>query len=418
MTPKTTMVTLNKRGFTLVEILVVMAIIGILVGLLLPAVQAAREAARRMSCSNNLMQVGLAIHNYHSAFDQLPVHMGGTSSQVAGKMGNQKLDWEPVTGTNRMGLSFLVGLAPFMEQQGLWDRINQPYTDPISEGIFPAMGPSPDKSWKDRPVGTGHDTTLYQPWVTEIPTLRCPSDDIIGAGKPARGRTNYAACLGDSVFYQDTGVLDETGTPIADLAASRAATRGCFVARANMKFRDILDGLSNTFLCGEIITDIGDNSIRSVAAKIPAGVTLGAARSARSCNTLVDAARPSFWGLGTAFIGDDEERRGFSWASGMTIYSGFNTILPPNHELCATSISMGVFPPSSRHQGGAHLLMGDGAVIFMTDSIECGDLDEPMVGIGIEPDQLTAPRSKSPYGLWGALGTRSSQETVEEQLNQ
>ena len=160
------------------------------------------------------------------------------------------------------------------------------------------------------------------------------------------------------------------------------------------------------------------DSIRSVAAKIPAGVTLGAARSARSCNTLVDAARPSFWGLGTAFIGDDEERRGFSWASGMTIYSGFNTILPPNHELCATSISMGVFPPSSRHQGGAHLLMGDGAVIFMTDSIECGDLDEPMVGIGIEPDQLTAPRSKSPYGLWGALGTRSSQETVEEQLNQ
>jgi prepilin-type N-terminal cleavage/methylation domain-containing protein len=72
-----------KRGFTLVELLVVIAIIGVLIGLLLPAVQAAREAARRMSCSNNFKQIGLAIHNYHSNYDQLPTHGAGTHPRIA-----------------------------------------------------------------------------------------------------------------------------------------------------------------------------------------------------------------------------------------------------------------------------------------------------------------------------------------------
>src|SRR6056297_2239550 len=109
----------TRRAFTLVELLVVIAIIGVLVGLLLPAVQAAREAARRMSCSNNFKQIGLALHNYHAAYDQLPMQATGTfhPNENTGSGGS-------APGHNARRLSFLVGLTPFMEQQALWEQIS------------------------------------------------------------------------------------------------------------------------------------------------------------------------------------------------------------------------------------------------------------------------------------------------------
>src|SRR6188472_1406933 len=95
----------KRKAFTLVELLVVIAIIGILVALLLPAVQAAREAARRMSCSNNLKQLGLALHNYHDTYKRFPQNY---------------LDWEPtVKGGPQFGGSHITRLFPFMEQQAL-----------------------------------------------------------------------------------------------------------------------------------------------------------------------------------------------------------------------------------------------------------------------------------------------------------
>ncbi len=202
-----------RHGFTLVELLVVIAIIGVLVGLLLPAVQAAREAARRMSCSNNFKQLGLAMHNYHSAFKQIPTHLGGTAPPFvngAGVNTTAAQELRPPTGHNNLFLSALVGLTPFMEQQALWELISNPYQSenppgtPV--GIYQSMGPRPDKGLGG---ANGHATEPYDPWMTEIPTLRCPSDP--GVGLPARGRTNYAACIGDSSRFSNNGPRNPQG---------------------------------------------------------------------------------------------------------------------------------------------------------------------------------------------------------------
>ncbi|TWU40295.1 hypothetical protein Q31b_36430 [Novipirellula aureliae] len=390
-----------RRAFTLVELLVVIAIIGVLVGLLLPAVQAAREAARRMSCSNNFKQIGLAIHNYHSAYSQLPVQGGGTGLAVGATAA-----WEDTALGNNQRLSMLVGLLPFFEQQALWEQISNPQ---VNNG-FPAMGPTPEN-------------TNYGPWGANIPALRCPSDP--GDGLPALGRTNIAASLGDSIVRSWLGTKNELLVrTTTDAQQARAACRGFFTPRETSRFRDILDGLANTICVGEIATDLGDNSVSTRSVEV-ADETVYLNPSA--CLPNADPTRPRFWGVtpqgGSGFA------RGFRWADSGPMYTGVMTILPPNSELCnGDSSTLGapdqakevVATASSRHQGGCHILMGDGAVKFITDSIEAGtsrtadSTTSAMVRTG--GTLTSAPGSRSPYGLWGSLGTRASKETISEEF--
>ncbi|MEO1615533.1 MAG: DUF1559 domain-containing protein [Planctomycetota bacterium] len=397
----------KRNGFTLVELLVVIAIIGILVGLLLPAVQAAREAARRMSCSNNFKNIGLAIHNYHSAYKQLPIHGGGTNPNPADSW------FRPSTTGNRLRLSALVGLTPFIEQQALWEQISNPNiarTDGgIQSPVWPPMGPTPDQ-------------IQYIPWLNEIPTFRCPSDP--GRGLPALGRTNYAACLGDSIWQLHFGPYNNTRTAITSGRAqqAQAAHRGFFMPLQDSKFRDILDGLSNTIAMGEIITALQDGDKRGNGVATNGGNSgpfgLAALRRNPSIctdNGYVDPERPQFWLPQFQQRNRRNFARGHRWAEYFPIMTGVNTILPPNREACGRYNALGttlVAPPSSRHQGGAHVLMADGAVVFMTDSIEAGDSRAENIWIN------NTPGAASPYGVWGALGTRASGEVIEEQLNQ
>ncbi|MFG0290199.1 MAG: DUF1559 domain-containing protein [Rhodopirellula sp. JB044] len=406
-------VTRRKSGFTLVELLVVIAIIGVLVGLLLPAVQAAREAARRMSCSNNFKQLGLGIHNYHSAFGQLPTHGTGTFDPGVAKW------WDARDQSNNRNLSMLVGLMPYIEQQAIWEQISNPLNEdalgnsPPDPSSLPGLNGGPFL-----PMGPDPGEILYSPWVTQIPTLRCPSDP--GTGLPSLGRTNYAACTGDSDGGSAQGSreqngLPETGSGSPSMAeVNRAQFRGVFVAQKNMRFRDILDGLANTIAMGEIATDLGDNDKRTVA---PDKSWHNLTDSPQNhCEQFVSAERPQFWD--SPGYNDPSAGRGYRWASQRPMFSQCMTILPPNREICTSNNPYDQMNAtmSSRHQGGCHVLMSDGAVKFVTDSIEAGNSSNRCVNWWGKAWKNNIPGDRSPFGLWGALGTRAAKEVIEEEI--
>jgi len=195
----------SLRAFTLVELLVVIAIIGVLVALLLPAVQAAREAARRMSCSNNLKQLGLGMHNYHDAFLIFPFGMNGDLVDLNSGSPN-RLCWVPL-------------ILPFIEQSNLHDQINfeldlNPYASNTG----------------------GWDIVR----ATAIPMLMCPSDPA----NPKMGNQgfhgNYVLCNGSSSI---TTTTNQEGFDLD----------GMFFPQSKISFRDVTDGTSNTVMGAELI---------------------------------------------------------------------------------------------------------------------------------------------------------------------
>ncbi|EMI57093.1 DUF1559 domain-containing protein [Rhodopirellula sallentina] len=376
----------RSHAFTLVELLVVIAIIGVLIGLLLPAVQAAREAARRMSCSNNMKQFGLAMHNYHSAYQQLPRQCGGSDSASA-------------TTSNIQRLSVHVGLLPFFEQQAVWEKISNPYDD--GTNTFQAMGPAP---W----------VTLYEPWRTQIPGLLCPSD-VAPLGAGGTGNTNYGYSVGDSTWNSNNAV-DAAGAPL-----NTGQHRGFFQHRTTTKFRDILDGLSNTIAMGEIGRSRGARELIGdafyVTGNAAAQEVVRNSPKQEGWLEVIEPARPQFYDPGVLLCVDSsgakDRSRGNVWGDGLGLFTQVCTVFPPNapsfqREGGVATGKGGIFTMGSRHQGGCHVVMGDGSVRFVTDSIESGDLSIGFVG-------TTAPGappagSASPYGLWGALGTRGGKE--------
>ncbi len=387
----------RRRAFTLVELLVVIAIIGVLVGLLLPAVQAAREAARRMSCSNNFKQIGLAMHNYHSAYDRLPMQNGGTYDFGQGG------DFH-----NRWDLSAFVGLTPFIEQQALWERISNPLAvnrdNTPKNPPFAPMGPVP---WHEN----------YQPWLTQVPGYRCPSDPTVPTAGQV-GFINYAVCTGDALFEQQHGGMQDNGNsePSANWGEQDSGkwARGMFRARHFLGFRDVLDGLSNTIAMGEMVVNngtreiVGDILTLDLAGNGDDVVTLPP--NTWATNGSIDPASPLFYAdtapVDTRTVNHGRGRR---WPDGRPQYTTFTTIRPPNsYNVARWEGNFGIFSAASRHQGGCHVLMGDGAVKFITDSIEAGNQ-----GMLTYSQYNPRPGKPSPYGLWGKLGTKASKETIE-----
>ncbi|HOP76198.1 MAG TPA: DUF1559 domain-containing protein [Thermogutta sp.] len=337
-----------RWGFTLVELLVVIAIIGILIALLLPAVQAAREAARRSQCTNNLKQLALAMQNYHDVYTRFPARQAGSGHQNTGS-----------NDTHRGRLSGWVAVCPYMEQQSLYDQIN----------ALPHQAPWNNTSWYN----------------VNIPALNCPSDP---ASTPptgtARGTVTYCMNGGDSP-------IDSFNNP-----PSSTSIRGVFHVFQWSSMAEISDGTSNTALISERLRPRAQNSLGNVV-----GLSLGT--NPLACRAAYDASQKKY--ITGSFISDTPP--GFRWADGAAWFAGFTTILPPNSASCANAADhweRGIYTPSSRHPGGVNVAFADGSVRFVSETVDTGNLgtDFPSVTSG----------GMSPYGVWGALGTKSGGETA------
>lgn len=276
-------------------------------------------------------------------------------------------------------------------------------------------------------MGPSPENIDYKPWATELPALRCPSDP--GTGLPALGRTNYGASIGDSTDYIRDGFLQHGVAPTAipyqptsgSAQRARAAHRGFFMPEQQTAFRDVLDGLSNTIAMGELATDLGDKDKRT---SLTAGGTYSTNNNHWTivvtpnwCEQHIDPLRPNFWAPAAPVLGA-ASARGYRWADSNPTFTQIHTVRPPNKEVCSDGAinRSSLMSVSSRHQGGAHILMGDGAVKFVTDSIEAGDQNRRMVYQWGDATYQNSPGSQSPYGLWGALGTRASKETISEEF--
>ena len=398
----------RRTGFTLVELLVVIAIIGILVGLLLPAVQAAREAARRMSCSNNVKQLGLGLHNYHAAYDRLPPGAGGSGGAAGGL-----LDTTGALYSAQFNLSPLVSILPFIEQQPLWEGISNPATG------FNGMGPNPDNTATGigggTPYLTGTGTAANNPWGTQVPTYKCPSHPA-ATQDLGFGKTCYVSCYGDNF----SGAGDSANIDAGGKRGIFSRLGGHALASNVLGFqglRDALDGTANTIAMGEACFSTGRREVKGNMAVLAVANTY----TPSSCRDTKNANRPQYYDAATTV---QDTYRGSRWSDGSLARGGFVTILPPNVASClgataamtlsttgytaaaaGTDTGSVINTAASYHQGGCHVLMLDGAVKFVTDNIESGN-GSALTVCGANSNQ----GSESPYGLWGALGTKSGSE--------
>jgi len=348
----------RRSGFTLVELLVVIVIIGVLVALLLPHGRMSREAARRMGCSNHLKQLSLALQNYHDVFGCFPSAMDGFGQDAALENGNAGR------------LSGIIPLLPFIEQRALSDQIAGPLE--IANVHYPTLGPAPS-------------VAEYPPWQQEMQVLRCPSSDH---KKTGFGRTNYAFCIGD--------VTQDIHRP--------TKLRGVFGCHLFSRMADIADGTSNTLLMAEI----GIAQGRMVMGQYAVNQPMSVLTQPSQCLTLRQPSQPLHYAKAAPL---SELGRGGRWADGSAGFGLVTTVFPPNSSSCAaggTEAENGIYSAGSFHPNGALVVMADGHTQFVTNNIDAGDASQPP----ITPAQLADRQMPSPYGIWGALGTAAGREKI------
>jgi prepilin-type N-terminal cleavage/methylation domain-containing protein/prepilin-type processing-associated H-X9-DG protein len=326
----------RRCAFTLVELLVVIAIIGILVALLLPAVQAAREAARRAQCQNNIKNVGLAVLNYESNNKTFPMGTVFPNLPSNGIVAGIQSNYE-------FGESWVVSVLPYMENQALFDAF-----------IFkhPTTG---------APVAMRDDLNLDERG-TELPTMLCPSDSYNqvkyngrGSGNnPNWARGNYAANVGTGALHplptfpnQPDGILGP-----GSKGWKHYLSRGVMGPNAGVTISQITDGTAKTFMLVEIRAGIFEGDPRGTWAFGHAGGNLVSFYGWGS-----DGNGPNFCGpnaddiTGGGFLCEDAEIR-----------NQCMSCFGPGASDGATGRSL--------HPGGLHVAMCDGSVQFISDDVE------------------------------------------------
>ena len=337
----------KRRGFTLIELLVVIAIIAILIALLLPAVQAAREAARRSQCTNNLKQIGIAVHNYVSGFQVLPFGKGLCYGPQAGCTNTY-----PGSATYARW-SVHSQLLLFIEQGNLYNAINF-NIPPETPGMAGDVAFMPAYQNNNRENATAS--------LAQVAAFLCPSDGSANLLAQWPGGNNYLGNL-QSWACDLSENYPSTVSP-------NEQQQGIFYYQSSVKLASITDGLSNTAFFSEKIrgTDANDPDARSDSLVMSGAIS--------PVPTGVDATYQGCQAMNPSTSLRLTRRQGMSWVMGEMCCTAYNHVGPPNGKTCAGTGYPGTManmpmqvPPSSRHPGGVNALMGDGTVRFVKSSI-------------------------------------------------
>ncbi|MDR1963290.1 MAG: DUF1559 domain-containing protein [Planctomycetaceae bacterium] len=409
----------NLFGFTLVELLVVIAIIGVLIALLLPAVQAAREAARRMQCTNNQKQLALSCHNFHDIYQHFP---GGTFAKLYEPL--LTTDGQPTSAnTYRHRFSWICQVLPFFEQSALGGLVS----DNIRHGLPNASATAVRNPWTSGIVLNGTANTLL--FGTKIDTILCPSDGNRDKVPPIVTWTTTGGLLGGE-YCQPTsyrGCIGDNriplgGTVTTALPPGAVTFRGIFTRQDYdlVDFASVTDGTSNTILISETAIFPYGSEIISKLPKYGAAGSFAMTSFPSACKAR--AGHPILNGTDFPKNGSGADITigfGRRWGEGSLTHTLFSALLPPNTHFCTSGTTTNntaingcsLISASSYHPGGVNVALADGSIRFVSETIETKNLDKWVDG-STGSTLVVEYSGPSFYGIWGSMGTRNGGESA------